>query len=115
SVPPTASIDQYVEDVPTSSGSSVPGVTNETRAPQPQSTADALDTVAESSAYGAPKRGVVPGRTLDVSPTTSVSAALRSTVGALGTATDARLLGLLFVVLATTAGAVALGAQRAQS
>ena len=119
-VPSTPSVDQYVEAVPTGTGSSAPGVTAEApsaRGGGAQTTSRALKRIARSSNYGAPapgrmRAGNAAGRMPDPPATTSVSASLRSTLGALGTASDARLLALLAVVLVTTIVAIGLATRR---
>lgn len=130
--PPDASaVDQYVEAVPTASGPSVPGITKakrtqlsprakralKKRAPK---TASALEDVATSSTYGAPAASETkptrarPRSPDDVPPAPSLSAALESTLTAVGETSDTRLLGLLLVVVATTAGAIGLAVRRAR-
>jgi hypothetical protein len=126
--PETPAIQQYVEAVPTGGGSSVPGVTTKKRTPLPPSAEDALkqaspstsgalEEVATSSEYGAPdapaRSTPVAGRGPDVvPPDTSASTAVWRSIGAVGTASDARLLGLVAVLLAITVGAGALAVRR---
>lgn len=120
-VPATSSVGQYVEAVPTGTGSSAPGVSAESpsaRGDEEQAISRTLEGIAKSSRYGAPtprrtgtKDAAASGMP-DAPATTSVSASLRSTLGALGTASDARLFGLLAVVLVTTLGVITLATRR---
>lgn len=126
--PGPSAVDQYVEAVVTASAPSVPGATKETRTglsaaakralkQASPSTASALEQVATSSTYGAPKnRPTALGAEPDIEPSSSSAASsLRTTVTAIGETTDTRLLGLLAVVLATTVGAAAIAVRRARS
>ena len=136
---PGSAVDQYVEHVPSASG---PGITKKkrTRLPRagakalkkaPPATAKALTDIATSSDYGAPQVSSEPepkpkpkpkpkpepvrgGATKgsDAVTTTSVSTTLRSSVGALGTASDTRLVGLLGVLLVSVLAAVGLAMRR---
>jgi hypothetical protein len=134
--PPGSAVDQYVEQVPTASGPAAPGVTKATRDVLPRAgakalkkappkTAKALEEIATSSNYGAPKVGSKPkpkpkptptkaasDRKSDEVTTTTVRATLRSSVGALGTASDTRLIVLLAVLLVSSLAAVALSVRR---
>lgn len=126
---PGSAVDQYVEQVPTASGPAAPGIAKKKRSPLPRAgakalkkappkTAKALEEIATSSDYGAPQITSRPkpkpttGKKSDAVTTTSVSATLRSSVGALGTASDSRLIGLLAVLLVTAAAAVAIAVRR---
>jgi hypothetical protein len=119
--PGTSAVQQYVEDVPTANGQSTPGATKP--APQPLSpaarialrrltpaTAGALRTIATSPAYGAPKIGA--SNAGATHPSSSPGGSLGSSVDAIGTASDAPLLGLLVVLIATSIGAVGLAVRR---
>jgi hypothetical protein len=128
--PGGSAVDQYVEAVVTGSGPSYPGVTKEKRTPLPRaarralkqagpSTANALEDVATSSAYGAPAVSPRPTKTGsrfrdNVPPAPSFRAALDNAVTAVGTTSDTRLLGLLVVLAGATAGALALAVRRAR-
>ena len=126
--PPAGSgVEQYRELVPGAGGPSAPGVEERDRAPltpvekngleraSPE-LAKALEEIATSSDYGAPKAPAKPGTTTHgsdvVSSESSVDAAFEGTVSAIGSASDARMLGLLFAVLGTTVAAVALAFRR---
>jgi hypothetical protein len=139
---PGSAVDQYVEHVPSASGPATPGIKKKKRTPLPRAgakalkkvppaTAKALTDIATSSDYGAPQVSSEPkpkskskpkpkpkpvrgGATSgsDAVTTTSVSTTLRSSVGALGTASDTRLVGLLGVLLVSVLAAVALAARR---
>lgn len=120
-VPSTSSVSQYVEAVPTGTGSSAPGVTAEAQSARgdgAQETSRALKRIAKSSSYGASTPGrtraedAAASRMADATSTTSISASFRSALGALGTASDARLFGLLAVVLVTTVAAIGLATRR---
>jgi len=121
-------VGQYAEIVPAAGGPTVPGIGTEKQAPLtragskalkngPPGTADSLAEIATSSTYGASVRPAAqaPARDRDVVPPgPSVDATLRSTVDAIGSAGDARLVGLLIAVVVTTLGAVALSISRAR-
>jgi hypothetical protein len=124
--PGASGVEQYRELVPGAGGPSAPGVGSSSRAPLPRAAQDALaqtppdvasalEEIATSSEYGAPAAsgGSAPGGGNDV----STDETLQSTLSAIGSATDARVLGLLFVLLSTTVAAVALafGRRRAPS
>lgn len=120
-VPSTSSVGQYVEAVPTGTGSSAPGVSAESpsaRGDEEQAISHTLDGIAKSSRYGAPTprrtraEDVAASRLTNGPLAPSVSTSLRSTLGALGTASDARLFGLLAVVLVTTLGVITLATRR---
>jgi hypothetical protein len=124
--PGASGVEQYRELVPGAAGPSAPGVGSSSRAPLPGAARDALaqapadvasalEEIATSSEYGAPAAsgGSASGGSGDV----STDATLESTLSAIGSATDARVLGLLFVLLSVTVAAVALafGRRRAPS
>lgn len=111
SVPSASGVGQYVEAVPTGNGQTNPAKPG---AKAGSAVADALETVVESPRYGAP-RAVSPvpeAPSTNPALTTSLSESFRSAVGALGTSSDARLAGLLLVVLLTTIAAVVLSIRR---
>ena len=122
--PGASAVQQYVEDVPTANGQATPVITKpaaQRLSPAAQSalrrsppaTAGALRTIATSPAYGAPKTGASSaGATL---PSSSAEESLGSTANAIGTASDARLLGLLVVLIATSIGAVGLAIRSARA
>ena len=115
-VPSTSSVGQYVEAVPTGTGSSVPPATTVTPT-TPDDVNSVLDRIAMSSTYGAPASGPAgaedsASRMPDAADATSIGASFRSALGALSTASDARLLGLLAVVLVTTVVAIGLATRR---
>ena len=119
---PPSAVAQYVEAVVTASAPSVPGTRDEalsglspaSRRALKQtspSTAAALERVATSSTYGAPQGSGQQNREAEATPSAdSLGSALQATAGA--TTSDPRLLGLLLVVVATTAGTVALAVRR---
>lgn len=117
--PGASAVQQYVEDVPTANGQSTPGITKP--AAQPLSpaalsalrgltpaTAGALRTIATSPEYGAPT--ISQGGATH--PSSSPGRSLGTTADAIGTASDAPLLGLLVVLIATSMGAVGLAVRR---
>ncbi len=111
SVPSASGVSQYVEAVPTGSGQTDPeGPGGRSGA----AVADALETVVESPRYGAPTAVSPTPETpsSDAALTTSLSESFRSAIGALGTSSDARLVGVLLVVLLTTVAAVVLSIRR---
>jgi len=118
-MPSASGVSQYVEAVPTRTGQSAPGAPNVSSAPAEDGSAvaDALKTIVESPRYGA---GASASSVPDVPPnadanpalTTSLSGSFRSALGAIGTSSDARLLGVLLVVLATTVAATVLAIRR---
>jgi hypothetical protein len=126
--PPAGSgVEQYRELVPGAGGPSAPGVEKSDQAPltpvgmnalekESPELAKALEEIATSSDYGAPNAPAKPAtatREADVvSPDASVDAAFDGTVSAIGSASDARMLGLLVAVLGTTVAAVALALRR---
>ena len=139
--PDGSAVSQYVEMVPAAGGSKAPGVEKkkQTSLPPagkkalkqaPRAVAEPLEEIATSSTYGAPTiraepkptkpepkptKPQAPVRDRDVVPPgASVEVTLGTTVGAIASATDERLLGLLLTVLVTTLGAVALALRRAQ-
>ena len=122
--PGASAVQQYVEDVPTANGQSTPGATKP--AAQPLSpaarsalrrvtpaTAGALRTIATSPAYGAPRIGASNGGATD--PSSSQGGSLGSTADAIGTASDAPLVGLLVVLIATSIGALGLAVGRGRA
>jgi hypothetical protein len=136
--PPVSAVSQYVEQVPTSDGSAavgaerprrstLPAAARKALASKPSTTAAALTEIATSSRYGAPPATVADkpkppprGRAVVVvldppSERSSIAAALTSTAEAVGSASDARLLGLIgFLSLTTVAmAAVAVRERRA--
>lgn len=115
--PGASGVEQYRELVPGAGGPSAPGVGATERTPLPRAgeealadappgVANALQEVATSSEYGAPtssgEAGTAGGANI------STDATLESTLSAIGSASDARVLGLLLAVLSTTVAAVAL-------
>jgi hypothetical protein len=122
--PGASGISQYVEMVPGAAGPKDPGITKETNSPLPRratkalesapaATAELLKKVATSSSYGAPTRQAKPSkRSVEQTPETTL--AVGTTVEAIATTSDARLLGLLTVVLAIAASAIALAAMKAR-
>ena len=124
SSPGASAVDAYVESVPSVSGVSqyveaVPTVGGQTNPAKPggksgSAVTDALETVVESPRYGAPTSVAPAPKALprDAALTTSLSESFRSAVGALGTSSDARLVGILLVVLLTTVAAVVLSIRR---
>lgn len=118
--PGASGVEQYRELVPGASGPSAPGVGSSNRAPlspaaqdalaqAPADVAGALGEIATSSEYGAP---AVSGDSAPGGGDVSTDATLQSTLSAIGSATDARVLGLLFVLLSTTVATVALAFQQ---
>jgi hypothetical protein len=122
--PGWSAVDAYVEQVPSAGGGSAPGVQDATQSSLPpaaeaaletatQPVRNALEKVVSSSAYGAPQtEGQAP--VLEPMPDESPNDPLRGTADALGTVSDARLLALLFVLLATTVAALVLALLRAR-
>ena len=109
--PGASAVDAYVEAVPTGSGQTNPASPGGTSG---AAVDDALKTVVGSPRYGAPT-SVSPtpdGLPNDAALTTSLSESFRSAVGALGTSSDARLVGVLLVVLLTTVSAIVLSLRR---
>ena len=122
--PGASAVQQYVEDVPTANGQSTPGVTKPAAQPlspaalsalrrSTPATASALRTIATSPAYGAPKIGA--SNAGATHPSSSLGGSLGSTADAIGTASDAPLLGLLVVLIATSLGAVGLAVRRGRA
>jgi hypothetical protein len=123
-------VDQYVEAVATGAGPAA-SPAKATRTPLPPeaknkleqaspTTARALETIAASSRYGAPgteirRSGIDPRSAEDAASAVTVRAALESSVTAVATTSDTRLLGLLLVLLATTVGALALAVREARA
>jgi hypothetical protein len=132
--PPVSAVSQYVETIPTSESSSATGVGVARQSklpPKAQAKVDAaggedaapLTTIATSSAYGAPTSQLEeeqpavapqpPSRPReDRSPPREresadppVTTRMRSAFEAVGAGSDARLVGLVAVLVATTAGA----------
>jgi hypothetical protein len=123
--PGSSAVSQYVEMVPTAGGQSAPGVGAERRAPLSPKSAKSLkkatpevrrplEKIVTSSTYGAPTRPVKRSKPADQLPDRPPvpSATLRSGIGAIGSTSDVRLVGLLIVVLLTTVGAVVLAVGR---
>ncbi len=130
-------MNQYVELVPAASGPKAPGVEKRGRTSlpkagkkalkqAPRAVARPLEEIATSSTYGAPAirvelkptkpRPQATARDPDiVPPGAPIEVTLGTTVSAVASATDERLLGLLLAVLVTTLGAVALAVKRAQT
>jgi hypothetical protein len=114
-----SAVEQYVEQVPTASGPSAPGVRKPTTSPLSQKarrvlthaspgTAVALEKIATSSAYGAPGSD---GQSAGVGAG-DASGSLGGGVDANLDASDGRLSGLLVVLILMTVGAVALAVRR---
>lgn len=140
--PGGSAVNQYVEVVPAAGGPRSPGIEKkaQTSLPPagkealrqaPPSVAGPLEKIATSSTYGAPAiraepkppkpkpkpkpKPRAPVRDPDVVPPHApTEVTLGTTVSAIASATDERLLGLLFTVLMTTLGAVALAVRRAR-
>lgn len=138
--PGGSAVNQYVEVVPAAGGPRSPGIEKkaQTSLPPagkealrqaPPSVAGPLEEIATSSTYGAPAIRAEPKPTKPkpkpkprgpvrdpdvVPPRAPTEVTLGSTVSAIASATDERLLGLLFTVLMTTLGAVALAVRRAR-
>jgi hypothetical protein len=127
--PGSSAVDQYVEQVPTGSGSKTPGVEKERKAPlapnakraldkTSKSTADALTTVATSSYYGAPFTpglgGAASVPTDAPSPVEppSLDRTLQATAAAAAPVDDARMIVLLLALLAIGVAGGVLGARR---
>jgi hypothetical protein len=109
--PGASAVDAYVEAVPTAKGQTNPATPSGQADP---AVADALETVVQSPRYGAPA-SISPGpddRPANPALTTSLSESFLSAIGALGTSSDARLVGILLVVLLTTIVAVVLSIRR---
>jgi hypothetical protein len=112
--PAASAVDAYVEAVPTGSGQTNPARPSGRDGP---AVADALETVVESPRYGAPT-AVSPAPEApptNAALTTSLSESFRSALGAIGTSSDARLVGVLLLVLLTTVAAVVLSIRRGPS
>jgi hypothetical protein len=138
--PGGSAVSQYAELVPAAVGSKAPGAEAKTEKTQdslppaaknalkqaPPAIAKPLEKIATSSTYGAPERRAEPNATKPetrapvrdpdaVPPGAGVEeVALGTTVSAIASATDERLLGLLLTMLVTMLGAVALAVRRAQ-
>jgi len=134
--PGGSAVNQYVEVVPAAGGpksagiekkaqTSLPPAGKEALRQAPPSVAGPLEEIATSSTYGAPAiraepkptkpKPQAPVRDPDVVPPRApTEVTLGTTVSAIASATDERLLGLLFTVLMTTLGAVALAVRRAR-
>ncbi len=136
--PGGSAVNQYVELVPAAGGPKSPGIEKKARTAlptagkealkqAPPSVAGPLEEIATSSTYGAPAvqaepkpikpkpPAPAPGRDPDtVDPRAPTEVTLGTTVSAIASATDERLLGLLFTLLMTTLGAVALAVRRAR-
>jgi hypothetical protein len=107
--PSSSSVSQYVETIPTGEGSSPVGAGNAVEG-------SALDRVARSSAYGAPAAGAAgtqPGQTeVDVTSSPSATRVIGTALEAIGDGSRTRLVALVAVLLATTAGLLAAAASR---
>ena len=136
--PGGSAVNQYVEVVPAAGGprslgiekkvrTSLPPAGKEALRQAPPSVAGPLEEIATSSTYGAPAiraepkptkpkpKPQAPVRDPDVVPPRApTEVTLGTTVSAIASATDERLLGLLLTVLTTTLGAVALAVRRAR-
>jgi len=121
--PGASAVQQYVEDVPTANGQSTPGITKPAAQPlspaalsalrrSTPATAGVLRTIATSPEYGAPK--TVASNAGETHPSSSPEGSLGSTADAIGTASDAPLVGLLVVLIATSMGALGLAVRRAR-
>jgi hypothetical protein len=125
--PGASGVEQYRELVPGAGGPSAPGLAPSDQSQLPQAAQDALqqvppgiatplEKIATSADYGAPVDAPAPATSPPeggtVSTETSVDAALASAVAAVGSASDARILGLLVVILVTTIAAFALAFTR---
>ena len=120
--PGASAVQRYVEDVPTADGQSTPGVTKPAAAPlSPAALArlpihacdrGGVGDGAASPAYGAPR----PLRRMWARrirlPRRGIAA---STADAIGTASDAPLVGLLVVLIAASMGAVGLAVRSARA
>jgi hypothetical protein len=122
-----ASVDQYLEAVPTGGGpkasdaaavdAALPEAAREALSKARPETASVLAEVATSSSYGAPR----PAETSEQGPLSPGSdphtgASVNETLQSAATSvTDTRLLGLLVAILVTTLGAVALAIGRARA
>lgn len=129
--PGASAVSQYVEMVPTGAGPTASGIEKEKRTPLPRAGANALkqapptvakplEEIATSSTYGAPEPSEQGSQTAArepdiVPPGASLEATLRSSAGAIGSASDTRLLSLLVAILVTTSAAVALAIRRASA
>lgn len=125
--PGASGISQYVEMVPTAAGPKAPGITKEQKAPLPRratkalesappETAEPLEKLATSSSYGAPTRRAKPSKPIErsVERTPERAVAVGTTVEAIATSSDSRLLALLALMLAVAVSAVALAARNAR-
>jgi hypothetical protein len=136
--PGGSAVSQYVELVPAAVGSKAPGAEAKNEKTQdslppagknalkraPAAIAKALEKIATSSTYGAPERRAEPNATKPETQTpvrdpdavprgvTVEEVTLGTTVSAIASATDERLLGLLLTMLATTLGAIGLALRR---
>jgi hypothetical protein len=124
--PDASSVAQYVELIPTASGSTAPGVRGERRFPLPPaakralaktspSTAKALAIVATSSTYGAlpTPPGARPARVaLPAVDGSSRDRSLRAMATAVAPTGEIRMIGLLLILVAVTAGGAALSVRR---
>ena len=122
--PPGASaVSQYAEQIPGAQGATAPGVGEVTKTPLPAAGRDALasspaalasvlEEIATSSDYGAPVSNArEPGSQDDGS---AGDGSFGGTVGTIGSASDARLLGLVLTLVVTTLAAAALAMRRGQ-
>lgn len=138
--PGGSAVNQYVELVPAAVGPKAPGVEKKKKRTSlppagkdalkqaPPAIAKPLEEIATSSTYGAPviraepkptnpkPEPQAPVRDPDiVPPGASVEVTLGTTVGAIASATDERLLSLLVAILVTTSAAVTLAIRRARA
>jgi hypothetical protein len=116
-VPADPGVSQYVEAVPTGTGEIESGSASPSSpSGEGPAVAKTLEAIVESPQFGAPastpSAGVPPNAAGDPALTTSVGESFRSAIGALGTSSDTRLLGVLLVVLLTTVGAVVVSVRR---
>ena len=121
--PGASAVQQYIEDMPTANGQSAPGATKPAQPLSPAArralrrlppaTAGALRTIATSPAYGVPTIGASSAGATH--PSSSLGGSLGGTADAIGTASDAPLLGLLVVLFATSVCAAGLAARRGRA
>jgi hypothetical protein len=110
--PSSSAVSQYVETIPTGEGSSAVGA-----GARGSVSGGALERIARSSAYGAPAStaaaGAQPGRAdVAVTSTPGATRVIGTAVEAIGDGSRARLVALAAVLIATTAGLLAVAASR---
>ena len=114
-------VSQYLELVPSGGGSSTRGTQDTKRADARAggpSISRALRVILQSPSYGAPpppgqrQRDNSAGRVNEVPMTTSLGTSIESSIGALATVSDTRLIALLAVILATTVGSIVIATRR---